>query len=44
MGACYQRGFLQAFPGSEPDRPLDEFAAAPARTVLRGIRAADDER
>ncbi|WP_455361621.1 TetR/AcrR family transcriptional regulator [Streptomyces sp. SYSU K21746] len=38
MGACLQRAFLKAFPGSEPVRPLDEFAPAVARTVLAGLR------
>ncbi|MEV6650295.1 TetR/AcrR family transcriptional regulator [Streptomyces sp. NPDC051219] len=41
MGACMQRAFLHAFPDSEPVRPLDDFAPALARTVLRGIRPED---
>ncbi|MDX3071771.1 TetR/AcrR family transcriptional regulator [Streptomyces sp. NPDC088354] len=38
LGACYQRGFLNCYLG-EPvdDQPLEEFAAAIARTVLSGI-------
>ncbi|WP_440071532.1 TetR/AcrR family transcriptional regulator [Streptosporangium sp. OZ121] len=43
LGACFQRAFLQAFagdrlPSGPAARPLDEFAAALARTLLEGVR------
>ncbi|WP_344630182.1 helix-turn-helix domain-containing protein [Streptomyces glaucosporus] len=38
LGACAQRAFLHDFPGGErPEQPVEEFAAALARTVLAGI-------
>ncbi|MEO3809361.1 helix-turn-helix domain-containing protein [Sphaerisporangium sp. B11E5] len=38
LGACYQRAFLGHFMGPEVhERPLDDFTAGLARTVLRGI-------
>lgn len=42
LGACFQRAFLHAFAGERPPsgpaaRPLDEFAAALARTLLEGV-------
>ncbi|GAA2446475.1 helix-turn-helix domain-containing protein [Streptomyces macrosporus] len=40
LGACAQRAFLYDFPGGErPEQPVEEFAAALARTVLAGIGA-----
>ncbi|MER5649838.1 TetR/AcrR family transcriptional regulator [Streptosporangium sp. NPDC002524] len=43
LGACFQRAFLHAFAGERPPsgpaaQPLDEFAAALARTLLEGVR------
>ncbi|WP_440106050.1 TetR/AcrR family transcriptional regulator [Streptosporangium sp. H16] len=43
LGACFQRAFLQAFagdrlPSGPAAQPLDEFAAALARTLLEGVR------
>ncbi|GAA2883636.1 TetR/AcrR family transcriptional regulator [Streptosporangium fragile] len=42
LGACFQRAFLHAFAGDRPPagsaaQPLDEFAAALARTLLDGV-------
>jgi AcrR family transcriptional regulator len=38
LGACYQRAFLRHFMGEQDAvQPVDEFAAALARTVARGI-------
>ncbi|MFF3438416.1 TetR/AcrR family transcriptional regulator [Streptosporangium sp. NPDC002721] len=43
LGACFQRAFLHAFAGDRPPsgpaaQPIDEFAAALARTLLEGVR------
>lgn len=38
LGACFQRAFLDDFRGGEqPAQPLDDFAAALARTLLEGV-------
>ncbi|MEU8378757.1 helix-turn-helix domain-containing protein [Streptosporangium sp. NPDC048865] len=42
LGACFQRAFLEAFSGDRPPpgpaaRPIDEFAAALAGTLLEGV-------
>ncbi|MFF6907959.1 TetR/AcrR family transcriptional regulator [Streptomyces sp. NPDC012389] len=38
LGACAQRAFAyDALPGGTPPRPLEEFAASLARTLLAGI-------
>ncbi|RCG30245.1 TetR/AcrR family transcriptional regulator [Sphaerisporangium album] len=39
LGACYQRAFLRLFVGEDGSpRPVDEFAAGLARTILAGVR------
>ncbi|ATW49991.1 TetR/AcrR family transcriptional regulator [Streptomyces peucetius] len=45
LGACAQRAFAyEAAPDRKPPQPLDTFAAALARTLLRGVAVADDPR
>ncbi|MBW5481536.1 TetR/AcrR family transcriptional regulator [Streptomyces bambusae] len=38
LGACFQRAFFLHFSGSEAVQPVDEFAAAVARTTWAAIR------
>ncbi|MET9111500.1 TetR/AcrR family transcriptional regulator [Streptomyces zhihengii] len=45
LGACAQRAFAYDATGDgRPPRPLDDFAAGLARTLLRGIAPADPAR